>query len=100
MPDPDLEIRRGGGLQKHFPAVWSKNTGGQAPRPPPPLDLPLEGHMIIMIKVDASIFREKSKPAFSWYVDVNDLWFLVRNSDFLIKAKYCLLPISNLNRRL
>ena len=99
MPDPDLEIRRGGVSKNIFPQFGLKIRGGRPPAPPP-LDLPLEGHMIIMIKVDASIFREKSKPAFSWYVDVNDLWFLVRNSDFLIKAKYCLLPISNLNRRL
>ena len=41
------------------------------------------------IKVDALILRQKSKPVFSWYVDVNDQWFLVRNSDFFIKAKYC-----------
>ena len=41
------------------------------------------------IKVAALILRQKSKPVFSWYVDVNDQWFLVRNSDFFIKAKYC-----------
>lgn len=34
-----------------------------------------------MIKVDALILRQKSKPVFSWYVDVNDQWFLVRNSN-------------------
>ena len=34
VPDPDLEIRGGGGLQT---SVWSKNKGS----PPPPLDPPL-----------------------------------------------------------
>lgn len=47
------------------------------------------GRSYDIIKVDALILRQKSKPVFSWYVDVNDQWFLVRNSDFFIKAKYC-----------
>ena len=48
MPDPDLEIRGGGGYLGHglppkfFSAlrasVWSKNEGGRAPPPDPPLD--------------------------------------------------------------
>ena len=47
------------------------------------------GRSYDIIKVDALILRQKSKTVFSWYVDVNDQWFLVRNSDFFIKAKYC-----------
>ena len=45
------------------------------------------GRSYDIIKVDALILRQKSKPVFSWYVDVNDQWFLVRNPDFFIKAK-------------
>ena len=57
VPDPDLEIRGGGGvhaviqtlrkggpgLQKNFFWPWSKNKGGGGPSPQvPPLNLPLQ----------------------------------------------------------
>lgn len=38
VPDPELEIERGGGGPKNFfqPSAWSKNKGGLGPSPGTP----------------------------------------------------------------